>query len=129
MRREETTEDGNEIAFDTLLCISTEEGALISHEYSYELYEEEDGNYSFGYTFGIAPGTYFREADMAGGKEILYVTMNEFHDAVDVIAEQPFHLLQWEGFGPKPVLHFSHKYGGLAVCLKIRKHLMNRNTF
>ena len=63
---EELTEDGNEIAFDTLYCSDVEGTSLIAHEYSYELYEEEDGNYSFGYTFGIAPGQYFREADMVG---------------------------------------------------------------
>lgn len=85
---EETTEDGNEIAFDTLFSTGAEEGTLVAHEYSYELYEEEDGNYSFGYTFGIAPGAYFREADMAGGKDVLYATMDEFHAAVDVPAAE-----------------------------------------
>ncbi|MBR2288982.1 MAG: hypothetical protein IJ865_12110 [Clostridia bacterium] len=81
---EENTEDGNEIALDTILCTPLNGDALIAHEYSYELYEEEDGNYSFGYTFGIIPGQYFREADVAGGAEIVYETLEAFHAAVDV---------------------------------------------
>lgn len=84
---EETTEDGNEIAFDTLYCTPVEGDELVAHEYSYELYEEEDGNYSFGYTFGIAPGQYFREADVAGGAEIVYESLEAFHAAVDAVAE------------------------------------------
>ncbi len=86
---EENTEDGNEIAFDTLFCTPVGEGeALVAHEYSYELYEEEDGNYSFGYTFGIAPGQYFREADMTGGAEIMYESLDAFHAAVDTVAAE-----------------------------------------
>ncbi len=86
---EENTEDGNEIAFDTLLCTPNTPGdPLIAHEYSYELYEEEDGNYSFGYTFGIAAGQYFREADMMGGAEIAYPTLAAFHEAVDAPAAE-----------------------------------------
>lgn len=83
---ENTTEDGNEITFDTLFCTDVKGEGLIAHEYSYELYEEEDGNYSFGYTFGIAPGQYFRDVDMVGGKEVLYATQDDFHAAVDVPA-------------------------------------------
>ena len=84
---EETTEDGNEIAFTTLFCTPLNGTALVAHEYSYDLYEEEDGNYSFGYTFGIIPGQYFRDVDMAGGAEIAYETLEAFHTAVDVAAE------------------------------------------
>lgn len=83
---EEKTEDGNEIAFDTLYVVGLD-GALAAHEYSYTLYEEADGNYSFGYTFGIAPGMYFREAPVAGGKAVTYATLDEFHAAVDQITE------------------------------------------
>ena len=79
---EENTEDGNEIAFDTLFCTpNAGEEDLVAHEYSYELYEEEDGNYSFGYTFGIAAGSYFREADMVGGPEIEFETVEDFRTA------------------------------------------------
>ena len=86
---EENTEDGNEIAFDTLFCTPVQEGDdLVAHEYSYELYEEEDGNYSFGYTFGIAPGMYFREADVAGGSEVVYETLEAFHAAVDAVTAE-----------------------------------------
>lgn len=85
---EENTEDGNEITFDTLFCSPLEGTELIAHEYSYELYEEEDGNYSFGYTFGITPGQYFREADMAGGAEIIYASLDDFHAAVDAVAAE-----------------------------------------
>ena len=83
---EEKTEDGNEIAFDTLYVVDLN-GELAAHEYSYTLYEEADGNYSFGYTFGIAPGMYFRDADMTGGKEVQYASFDEFHAAVDVVEE------------------------------------------
>ena len=83
---EEKTEDGNEIAFDTLYVTGLD-GALAAHEYNYTLYEEADGNYSFGYTFGIAPGMYFREAPVAGGKTVTYATLDEFHAAVDQITE------------------------------------------
>ncbi len=83
---EEKTEDGNEIAFDTLY-VTNVDGSLIAHEYSYTLYEESDGNYSFGYTFGIAPGAYFREAPVVGGKAVTYATMDDFHAAVDQITE------------------------------------------
>ena len=61
---------------------------LVAHEYSFELYEEEDGNYSFGYTFGIAPGQYFRDVDMTGGAEIAYPTLAAFHEAVDAPAAE-----------------------------------------
>lgn len=83
---EENTPDGNEIAFDTLYATHVN-GALIDHEYSYSLYEESDGNYSFGYTFGISPGAYFREAPVAGGKDVAYATTEAFHEAVDNIYE------------------------------------------
>ena len=83
---EENTEDGNEIAFDTLYVVDLN-GELAAHEYSYTLYEEADGNYSFGYTFGIAPGMYFRDADVAGGKEVKHASFDEFHAAVDVVEE------------------------------------------
>ena len=85
---EEKTEDGNEIAFDTLYCSSVDGTELVAHEYSFELYEEEDGNYSFGYTFGIAPGQYFRDVDVAGGAEITYPTLAAFHEAVDAPAAE-----------------------------------------
>ena len=85
---EEQTEDGNEIAFDTLYCTSVDGTELVAHEYSFELYEEEDGNYSFGYTFGIAPGQYFRDVDVAGGAEIAYATLAAFHEAVDAPAAE-----------------------------------------
>lgn len=73
---EELTEDGNEIAFATVLC--TNEGELIPHEYEYDLYEEEDGSYSFGYTFGIIPGQYYRDVDMIGSAEIQYATLADY---------------------------------------------------
>ena len=85
---EEETEDGNEITFDTLYAVDLDGETLIAHEYNYTLYEEEDGNYSFGYTFGIAPGMYFRDADVEGSAEVTYKTFEEFHEEVDVPAEE-----------------------------------------
>ena len=84
---EQKTEDGNEISLDTLYCTGLQEGELIAHEYHYDLYEESDGGYSFGYTFGIAPGAYFRTADVVGSNTVTHATMAEFHTAVDVIVE------------------------------------------
>ena len=83
---EENTQDGNEITFDTLYVVDLS-GGLAAHEYSYTLYEEADGNYSFAYTFGIAPGSYFRDADMVGGSTVTYATFEDFHAAVDVVLE------------------------------------------
>jgi hypothetical protein len=96
---EEETEDGNEITFDTIYAVDLNGASLIAHEYSYSLYEEADGNYSFGYTFGIAPGMYFRDVDVAGGKEVTYNTFEEFHSAVDVITET----IRFEGKDENPV--------------------------
>ena len=85
---EENTADGNEISLDTTYVTPDGGvGALVVHEYHYDLYEESDGGYSFGYTFGIAPGMYFREADVAGGSEIVYESLEAFHAAVDAVAE------------------------------------------
>ena len=81
---EENTEDGNEISLDTVYCTNNpgEEG-LVAHEYHYDLYEEADGGYSFGYTFGIAAGAYFRDADVAGSSTVTYASLNDFHTAMD----------------------------------------------
>lgn len=81
---EENTADGNEISLDTVYCTNNpgEEG-LVAHEYHYDLYEEADGGYSFGYTFGIAAGAYFRDADVAGSSTVTYATVAEFKAAMD----------------------------------------------
>ena len=83
---EEQTQDGNEITFDTLYVVDLD-GSLAAHEYSYQLYQESDGGYSFGYTFGIAPGAYFRTADMTGSDAVAYAPLDDFHAAVDSVAE------------------------------------------
>lgn len=83
---EEETQDGNEITFDTLYVVDLD-GSLAAHEYNYQLYQESDGGYSFGYTFGIAPGSYFRTADMTGSDTAAYATLDDFHAAVDSVAE------------------------------------------
>ncbi len=77
---EENTEDGNEIALN--ITVVYDGSAAQGHEYAYDLYEEEDGGYSFGFTFGIAPGQYFRDADMVGSSEITYEGMAAFKTAV-----------------------------------------------
>ncbi len=83
---EENTEDGNEIALNITLVYDG--AAAQGHEYSYDLYEEEDGGYSFGFTFGIAPGQYFRDADMVGSAEIAYEGMAAFKAAVTAPAAE-----------------------------------------
>lgn len=84
---EKKTDDGNEIAMDTLFCTPISGEELVAHEYHYDLYEESDGNYSFGYTFGITPGSFFRTADMTGSNEILYASLEDFYTDVDNITE------------------------------------------
>lgn len=79
---EEKTADGNEIAFDSVEAVDITT-LLIDHEYSYSLYEESDGGYSFGYTFALAPGQYFRTVDVIGSSNVTYNTLEAFHTAVD----------------------------------------------
>lgn len=62
---------------------TNESGELIDHKYSYEIYEESDGGFSFGYDFGIAAGQYFRVANMAGSKEVNYANVDAFKAAAD----------------------------------------------
>lgn len=83
---EEETQDGNEIAFNTLYVVNIDD-TLIAHEYSYQLYQESDGGYSFGYDFGIAPGSFFRTVDVVGSDAVTYATLEEFHAAVDDVSE------------------------------------------
>lgn len=81
---EENTEDGNEISLDTVYCTPNPgDTMLVDHEYHYDLYEESDGGYSFGYTFGIAAGAYFRDADVAGSATVVYASVADFHAAMD----------------------------------------------
>lgn len=84
---EKNTADGKEISLDTLYCTNVSGNGLVAHEYHYDLYEESDGGYSFGYTFGISPGSFFREADMTGSATVTYANLDVFHEAVDNIYE------------------------------------------
>lgn len=81
---EENTADGNEISLDTVYVTPDNGvGALVVHEYHYDLYEESDGGYSFGYTFGISAGAYFRDVDVAGSSAVTYATIAAFKAAMD----------------------------------------------
>lgn len=81
---EENTADGNEISLDTVYVTPDGGvGALVYHEYHYDLYEESDGGYSFGYTFGISAGAYFRDVDVAGSSTVTYATIAAFKSAMD----------------------------------------------
>ena len=57
------------------------DGELIDHKYSYVVYEEADGGFSFGYDFGIAPGQYFRVANLAGKAGAEYKDVAAFQTA------------------------------------------------
>lgn len=84
---EENTADGNEISLDTLYVTPDGgAGALVVHEYHYDLYEESDGGYSFGYTFGISAGAYFRDVDMTGSSSVTYSDLSAFRSAMDSVA-------------------------------------------
>lgn len=85
---EEMTEDGNEI--NLVIKVTTMEQETyeyVAHEYEYFLYEESDGNYSFGFDFCMVPGQYYRVVDVIGGKDVTYESREAFHTAVDVAEE------------------------------------------
>lgn len=77
--------DGDELDI-TIVEETDEAGDLIDHKYSYVLYEESDGGFSFGYDFGIAAGQYFRVADMTGSKNVTYTSIAAFQAAADAAA-------------------------------------------
>lgn len=79
---EEMTEDGNEITLNILVVNGGEGFGVIGHAYDYTLYEEDDGAYAFGFTFGLAPGQYFRDVDMDGSSELVYESLEAFTAAV-----------------------------------------------
>lgn len=85
---EAADEDGNCISMTILFCSPTNQGEpLVAHNYEYELYEESDGGYSFGYDFGIAPGAYYRTVDVTCNGEIAYETLAAFEAAVNEVTE------------------------------------------
>lgn len=73
--------DGDELNIK-IVEETNESGELIDHKYSYTVYEESDGGFSFGYDFGIAAGQYFRVANLTGSKEVKYTT-DSFKTAAD----------------------------------------------
>ena len=81
------SEYGNEIALTVRRVVAVDGVSLLAHKYDYTLYEEEDGNYSFSFDFGITPGAYFRQIGVSGGKDILYPTPEDFYEAVDMVIE------------------------------------------
>lgn len=87
---EEETEDGNEISLTIRRETPLQEGGeLVSHKYTYTLYEESDGSYSFGFDFAMVPGQYFRVADLKGSSNIVYKSIDEFHAASEAGAFTP----------------------------------------
>lgn len=73
--------DGDELNIK-IVEETNESGELIDHKYSYTVYEEADGGFSFGYDFGIAAGQYFRVANLTGSAEVKYTT-DSFKAAAD----------------------------------------------
>lgn len=73
--------DGDELNIN-IVEETNESGELIDHRYSYTVYEEADGGFSFGYDFGIAAGQYFRVANMTGSAGAKYTT-DSFKAAAD----------------------------------------------
>ena len=74
--------DGDELHI-TIAEETNESGELIDHKYSYEIYEESDGGFSFGYDFGIAAGQYFRVANLTGSANVAYATVDAFKADAD----------------------------------------------
>lgn len=94
------TEDGVELTLDTIceaplqnVPAGAPEGMVsadyVAYEYEYILYEESDGGFSFGYTINLAPGQYFRTADVKGSSAVTYATVADFRAAVDAAASAP----------------------------------------
>lgn len=79
-------EDGKAITIDTMFMTDLE-GGLIDHATDYTIYQESDGNFSFGFDFCMAPGQYKRVADLAGGSSVKYQSDDAFHTAVDKPAD------------------------------------------
>ena len=73
--------DGDELHINIVEESGGEIESLIDHKYSYVAYEESDGNFSFGYDFGIAGGQYFRVANVTGSAEVNYASIADFQAA------------------------------------------------
>ena len=78
----EDTEDGKEVTL-TMRKETPLDGAktyddLLDHKYTYTLYEESDGGFSFAFDFGIIPGEYMRTVDMAGNATVQFETLDAF---------------------------------------------------
>ncbi|MBQ7525802.1 MAG: hypothetical protein IJT09_05140, partial [Abditibacteriota bacterium] len=73
--------DGDELHINIAEETGGEIEDRIGHKYSYVVYEEADGGYSFGFDFGIAGGQYFRVANLTGSKEIKYASVEDFQKA------------------------------------------------
>lgn len=81
------TEDGVELTLDTICEEPLNPGDdMVAYEYNYILYEESDGGFSFGYTINLAPGQYFRTADVKGSSDVTYATVADFCAAMDAAA-------------------------------------------
>lgn len=81
------TEDGVELTLDTICEEPLNPGDdMVAYEYNYILYEESDGGFSFGYTINLAPGQYFRTADVKGSSAVTYNTVADFRAAMDAAA-------------------------------------------
>lgn len=78
----EDTEDGKEVTLtfrkETPLEGAANYDELLDHKYTYTLYEESDGGFSFAFDFGIVPGEYMRTVDMAGNAEVKFDSMDAF---------------------------------------------------
>ncbi|MBR1842467.1 MAG: hypothetical protein IJ788_04250 [Oscillospiraceae bacterium] len=85
--------DGDELHINIAEETGGEIEDRIGHKYSYVVYEEADGGYSFGFDFGIAGGQYFRVANLTGSKEIKYASVEDFQKAARegafVVAPEP----------------------------------------
>ena len=78
----EDTEDGKEVTLtmrkETPLDDAKTYDDLLDHKYTYTLYEESDGGFSFAFDFGIIPGEYMRTVDMAGNATVQFETLDAF---------------------------------------------------
>lgn len=86
----EESDYGNSIELTIRRVVALSGTELLEHKYTYTIYEEEDGSYSFNFDFGITPGAYYRQIAVAGSANVQYATLEDFYAAVAMIVETHF---------------------------------------
>lgn len=86
----EESEYGNSIELTIRRVVALSGTELLDHKYTYTIYEEDDGSYSFNFDFGITPGAYYRQIAVEGSANVQYAAPEDFYAAVAMIVETHF---------------------------------------